>query len=58
VHVKVADGRPEHRPKDLQFVDDMPLTRVGKIDKKTLKERYSSRMSQEDGPAAGGRGSV
>jgi long-chain acyl-CoA synthetase len=50
----------EARPKDVRFVEDMPLTRVGKIDKKTLKERYVSRMSEENGVAArvGGQASL
>ena len=37
--VKVAKGAA-HAPKHVEFVDTLPLTSVGKIDKKALRERF------------------
>ena len=37
--VKIAKGAA-HAPKHVEFVDALPLTSVGKIDKKALRERF------------------
>jgi fatty-acyl-CoA synthase len=40
-HVRDHKG-PVHAPKRLEFVDSLPLTPVGKIDKKALRARFWS----------------
>ncbi|MEV0945393.1 AMP-binding protein [Rhodococcus sp. NPDC049939] len=37
--VRAAKG-PVHAPKSVDFVDSLPLTPLGKLDKKTLRSRY------------------
>jgi fatty-acyl-CoA synthase len=40
-HVRLHKG-PIHAPKSVEFVDDLPMTPLGKIDKKRLREPYWS----------------
>jgi len=39
-------------PERVEFVDALPLTSVGKIDKKKLREEYRDRLSDGHMPAA------
>ncbi|WP_020694369.1 AMP-binding protein [Reyranella massiliensis] len=38
-----------HAPKQIEFVDDLPLTAVGKVDKKILRARYWAGQSRQVG---------
>jgi len=38
-----------HAPKQVEFVDSLPLTAVGKVDKKILRAKYWSGQSRQVG---------
>jgi fatty-acyl-CoA synthase len=40
---------PVHAPKEIRVVDELPLTAVGKVDKKVLKETYWSTRDRRVG---------
>jgi fatty-acyl-CoA synthase len=46
--VKERKGSP-HAPKQVEFVDSLPLTAVGKVDKKVLRAKYWAGQSRQVG---------
>ena len=38
-----------HAPKQVEFVDSLPLTAVGKVDKKVLRAKYWAGQSRQVG---------
>jgi fatty-acyl-CoA synthase len=47
-HVKDRKGST-HAPKQVEFVDSLPLTAVGKVDKKILRAKYWAGQSRQVG---------
>ena len=47
-HVKDRKGST-HAPKQVEFVDSLPLTAVGKVDKKVLRAKYWAGQSRQVG---------
>ena len=46
--VKDRKGGP-HAPKQVEFVDSLPLTAVGKVDKKVLRAKYWAGQARQVG---------
>jgi fatty-acyl-CoA synthase len=46
--VKDRKGGP-HAPKQVEFVDTLPLTAVGKVDKKVLRAKYWAGQARQVG---------
>jgi fatty-acyl-CoA synthase len=46
--VKDRKGGP-HAPKQVEFVDTLPLTGVGKVDKKVLRAKYWAGQTRQVG---------
>ena len=46
--VKDRKGSP-HAPKQVEFVDTLPLTAVGKVDKKVLRAKYWAGQARQVG---------
>jgi len=46
--VKDCKGGP-HAPKQVEFVDSLPLTAVGKVDKKVLRAKYWAGQARQVG---------
>jgi fatty-acyl-CoA synthase len=46
--VKDRKGGP-HTPKQVEFVDTLPLTGVGKVDKKVLRAKYWAGQTRQVG---------
>jgi fatty-acyl-CoA synthase len=46
--VKDRKGGP-HAPKPVEFVDSLPLTAVGKVDKKVLRAKYWAGQTRQVG---------
>jgi len=47
-HVKDRKGST-HAPKQVEFVDSLPLTAVGKVDKKILRAKYWAGRTRQVG---------
>ena len=47
-HVKAAKGAA-HAPKRVEFVDALPMTPVGKVDKKALRATYWAGQARQVG---------
>jgi fatty-acyl-CoA synthase len=46
--VRDRKGGP-HAPKQIEFVESLPLTAVGKVDKRTLRAKYWAGQSRQVG---------